>query len=67
MGNKPERIDEEFSKMMKEAMFERANKGLSKKNMREMSMREATYLARTTPSFPNVMKELKSLPKRRYG
>jgi len=62
---KPQRLDDEFEKLMRETMFERASKGLAKKNMRDMSVAEATFLLRTTPSFPLALQELKSLPKRR--
>lgn len=63
--SKLSRLDPEFERMLKDAMFHRANIGLARKNIRELSLREATYLARTAPSFPRVMFELKTLPKKR--
>lgn len=62
---RPQRLDEDFERLMRDAMFERANKGLAKKNMRALSLAEATFLLRTTPSFHLTLQELKSLPKRR--
>jgi hypothetical protein len=58
------RIDPEFERIMRDVMFHRANVGLAKKTTRAMSLREATYLARTAPSFPKVLFELKTLRKR---
>lgn len=59
------RIDPEFKKIMGDVMFFRANNGLAKKNIRELSLREATFLTRTAPSFNKLIEELKFLPKRK--
>jgi len=63
--SKLERIDTDFAEMLRSSMAVRAGKGLARNTRDEMSLREATFLARTTPSFPTLLSELQTLPKRR--
>jgi len=61
---KPERIDREFAKTMREIMKTRFEKGLAKFSAKELGFAESTRLLMRAPSFKKVIEELKTLPKR---
>lgn len=60
-----QRVDLNFDNKMRDISKERYDKGLCKLSMRELGMPEMTRLILRTPSWPNVEKELRTLPKRR--
>lgn len=63
-NTKPQRIDAEFERDMKEVAKVRLNKGLAKLNVRDLSMSEMTKLLRRTQGYQISMNELKNKPKR---
>jgi len=64
-ATRPQRIDPDFEKDLKEIAKIRLLKGLAKFDRSEISIREITRLMRRAPSYSNLTKELKTLPKRR--
>lgn len=62
---KPIRIDPKFLEDMKLTAKIRLDRGLAKLNMRELSLAEMTRLATRTDSYPNLLEELRTKPKRR--
>lgn len=65
MKTKPQRLDIEFEKDMKELAKIRVIKGLAKLNPKEISMREMTNLLRRTDGYKMSLKELELKPKRK--
>ena len=64
-NTKPVRVDPEFEEDMKKVARMRLDKGLANFNPRELSMAEMTRLFRRTNSYPFLLEELKTKPKRR--
>lgn len=64
--SKPQRIDPVTERQLRDVMRVRIRKGLADPfNREEISLREATFLARTTDNWPKVLQELREKPKRR--
>ena len=63
--SKISRIDKGFEMKMKDIMKERYDKHLANLNIRELSVAEATRLVLRTPSWNQVEKELRTLPKKK--
>jgi hypothetical protein len=59
------KVDIEWEKKMRDIMKERYDKKLANLNLRELGMPEATRLTLRCPSWGNVEKELRNLPKKR--
>lgn len=64
LNTKPVRIDNEFEKKLRDIMKERYNKGLADLNAKDLGLPEATRLTLKCPSWQNVERELRTLPKR---
>jgi hypothetical protein len=63
--SKNARLDKEFANQVKEIMRIRFSKGFIKfNNMRELGFAEGTRLILRTPSWPKVVEELKTMPKK---
>ena len=62
---KPTRVDVDWEKEMKDMIRIRIERRLSKINPRENSVAEMTRLMRRTVSWPNVLEELKTKPKKK--
>lgn len=58
------RVDTEYEKKMREIMKERFNKNLAKFSSKDLGLPEATRLMLRCPSWNQVERELKSLPKK---
>ena len=62
-SSKISRVDLKFDKIGRDIMRERYDKGLCKLDMKELGLPEMTRLILRAPSWPNVEKELRNLPK----
>lgn len=62
--NPPQRIDPDFERDMKLVARARLNSGLARLRPSELSVAEMTKLMRRANSYPNLLKELKTKPKR---
>ena len=62
---KPIRINPKFLEDMKMTAKIRLDRGLAKLNMRELSLAEMTRLATRADSYPNLLEELRTKPKKR--
>lgn len=63
-NSRPQRIDKDFEKDMKEIAKIRLTKGLAKFNPRDLSMPEMTKLLRRTQGYQFSLEELKNKPKK---
>jgi hypothetical protein len=63
-ANRPQRIDPDFERELREAMKIRLDKGLAKFNPKALSLREATTLLRRTSVWNQGLEELKTKPKK---
>lgn len=61
---KPQRIDPEFEKDMREIAETRVKKGLAKLDPKEVSLSEMTRLLRRTVNYKFCLDELKTKPKK---
>ena len=59
------RVDKDWDRTVRDIMKTRYDKGLAKFKMDEISPAEFTRLSMRAPSWPRLVDELKSLPKRR--
>ena len=58
-------VDKTFDAAMRDIMGDRLNKKLAKPTMRDMGMPEGSRLLMKCPSWANVEKELRTLPKKK--
>lgn len=65
-NTRPQRIDADFERDMKQIAKIRLDKGLAKFNMRDLSIAEQTKLLRRTEGYRKSLDELKVKPKREY-
>jgi hypothetical protein len=65
LNNKTIKVDPEWEKEMREIMEERYQRKLARLNLKELGMPEATRLLKRCPSWTNISKELRTLPKKR--
>lgn len=62
---KPQRIDSKFEEELRLCGKERIMKGFADLKPSEVSLRELTHLVTRTQSWPSVLLELKTKPKRK--
>lgn len=63
-NSRPQRIDPNLERELKEIAKIRLGKGLAKLNPKELSMREMTRLLRNTNGYKISLQELKTKPKK---
>ena len=64
-NTKPVRVDVEWETKMRDIMGDRLVKKLSQPCMKDIGMPEATRLVLRCPSWANVERELRTMPKRK--
>jgi len=65
MDSKQVRVDPDFENKLRDIMGERLSKKLCLPTLKNMGLPEATRLLQRCPSWANIEKELRTLPKKK--